>query len=100
MTLTSIVIFGIAAAFYGLIVPAKWRGWVLLVASVVAIYWLQPAIPVRPVDFVLPTATLVLAVAGWLITRQEPNPDQDNRLALAVIVVLVVGLAALGGLVN
>ncbi len=100
MTLTSIVIFGIGAVFYGLVVPAKWRGWALLAASVVAIYWLQPAIPVRPVDFVLPTATLVLAVAGWLITRQEPNPEQDNRLALGLIVVLVVAIAAVGGLVD
>ncbi len=100
MTLASIAIFGIGAVIYGLLVPAKWRGWALLIASVAAIYWLQPAIPVRPMDFVLPTATLVLGVAGWLITRQDGSVERDNWLALGLIGALVVVLAAVGGLVN
>ena len=58
MTLKGIVVFTVGTAIYGLIVPARWRGWVLLAASVIAIYWLQPSSPVRPIDFVLPTATL------------------------------------------
>jgi alginate O-acetyltransferase complex protein AlgI len=100
MTLTGIVIFVAGAALYGLIVPPKWRGWALLAASVVAIYWLQPAIAVRPVDFVLPTATLVLGVASWLITRQDGEIDRDNWLALGLIAALVVALAAAGGLLS
>jgi alginate O-acetyltransferase complex protein AlgI len=100
MTLTSVVVFGIGAAFYGLIVPARWRGWVLLAASIVAIYWLQPASPVRPVDFVLPTATLLLGVVGWWLTRPDSRIDRDNAFTLGLIVLAVVMLAAVGGLIG
>ncbi len=98
MTLTSIALFGVGAALYGLIVPVRWRGWTLLVASVVAIYWLQPATPVRPVDFVLPTATLALGILGWLITRPDSGIDRENALTIGLIAFLVIGLAALGAL--
>ncbi len=98
MTLTSIVIFIAGAVLYSLIVPARWRGWMLLAISVIVIYWLQPASPVRPVDFVLPTATLALAIAGWLLTRPESGISRENALACGLIVLLVIGLAALGGL--
>ncbi len=100
MTLTSIVIFAAGAALYGLVIPPKWRGWALLAASIVAIYWLQPSIPVRPMDFALPTATLILGIAGWLITRPETTIDRGNWLALGLITVLVIALAAVGGLID
>lgn len=74
MTLTHILIFSLAALLYAAFLPARWRGWALLIASVVAIYWLQPALPVRNLDFLLPTTTLVLAVAGWLATKPAPTP--------------------------
>ncbi len=130
MSFLHIIIFGIGAVIYGLIVPAKGRGWVLLAVSVVAIYWLQPAIPVRPMDFVLPTATLVLGVAGWLVTKPSPlNPIpknsegegiseraqhaaplqrlihwlrtlDENTLALFLIAGLVLALSLVGGLIT
>jgi D-alanyl-lipoteichoic acid acyltransferase DltB (MBOAT superfamily) len=100
MTLVSIVVFGIGAALYGLIVPARWRGWVLLAASVAAIYWLQPASPVRPVDFVLPTATLVLGVIGWWLTHPDSTLDRDSAFTLGLIGVAVVALSTLGGLIG
>jgi len=130
MNFLHIIVFGIGAILYGLIVPAKWRGWVLLAASVVAVYWLQPAIPVRPMDFVLPTATLVLGVSGWLMTRTSapqtltPGPSPSGRgeegtrglsplsvlnkirqlpedsLALLLIAGLVIVLSLVGGVIN
>jgi D-alanyl-lipoteichoic acid acyltransferase DltB (MBOAT superfamily) len=100
MTLTAIIIFGIGAALYGLIVPAKWRGYVLLISSIIAIYWLQPALPIQPVDFALPTATLVLAVIGWLLTRQDSGISGDNALTLGIMAISVIALAIFGGLLH
>ena len=73
MNFLHIIVFGIGAIIYGLIVPAKWRGWVLLAASVVAIYWLQPAIPVRPMDFVLPNRDTGVG-GGGVADDENPHP--------------------------
>src|SRR5260221_1533693 len=100
MALSAIIVFGIVAALYGLVVPAKWRGYILLIGSIVAIYWLQPALPIQPVDFVLPTATLILAVIGWLLTRQETDISGDNALTLGIMAISVIVLAAFGGMVR
>jgi alginate O-acetyltransferase complex protein AlgI len=97
MNLASIAIFSIGAAIYGWIVPAKWRGWALLIASLIAIYWLQPAIPLRPLDFVLPTATVVLAIIGWLLVRQDDQLTRENSIALGITALVVVALAVIGG---
>lgn len=67
----------IAAVIYSALLPAKWRGWALMTASVIAVYRLQPALPIRYLDFILPTATVVIAVACWWWTRNltpPPNP--------------------------
>jgi len=100
MALSAIIVFGIGAALYGLVVPAKWRGYILLIGSIVAIYWLQPALPIQPVDFVLPTATLILAVIGWLLTRQETDISGDNALTLGIMAISVIVLAAFGGMLR
>ncbi len=68
MTLTHILVFAAAALpYYAL--PRRARRWALLIGSVLAIYWLQPAITVRRLDFLFPTATLALAVLAWLVSR-------------------------------
>ncbi|MEP7285749.1 MAG: hypothetical protein ABI947_08275, partial [Chloroflexota bacterium] len=90
MTLTAIAIFGIGALLYK-VIPVRWRGWGLLIGSVLAIYWLQPALPVRPLDFVLPTTTLILGFVGWLFTRQEPTLDRDSLLTMGVVIAIIVG---------
>src|SRR5215468_6777895 len=97
MNLTAIAVFSAGAVLYGLLVPARFRPWALLIASVIAIYWLQPPLAVAPLDFVLPTAILVLAILGWLATGQETAFTGENRLTLIVIIALVLALAAIGG---
>jgi D-alanyl-lipoteichoic acid acyltransferase DltB (MBOAT superfamily) len=73
----------------------KVRNPILLVVSVLAIYWLQPALPIRGLDFWLPTATLLISILGWLITSE---PDQRslraNGLTLGLLVATVLLLAA------
>lgn len=92
MTLADVLIFIAGALVYGLIVPKRLRGWALLIASIYAIYALQPALDVRFLDFGLPTATLALAVYGWLLTRAESKPFSR---ADAAALVIVVGMALL-----
>ncbi len=83
--------------------------WLLLVGSVLAIYWMQPSMPVRNLDFWLPTATLGLAALVWAVThasresnekrenegKGESGETRENLWAAAVVAgsVLLVGLA-------
>lgn len=73
MTLGTILLLCAAAFVYAALVPARWRGWALLIVSVIAVYALQPALPIRYSAFVLPTTMLVLIVASWWLTRPAPE---------------------------
>ncbi len=92
MTLTHILIFIALALAYRLVVPASGRGWALMAASVVIIYWLQPALPIRRLDFLLPTLTLFLTVLVWFVTRGDDFSRRDFA-ALGLISALVIGLS-------
>lgn len=98
MTLLHIAVFALGSLLYAVLFPtgsrrANGRGWVLLIVSVVAIYWLQPALPIRNLDFALPTVTLALTVFVWLATRQGDFQRQD-LYTLLLIVALVLVLSA------
>ena len=94
MTLAHIAAFSIGALVYGWLLPANWRGWALMLVSVIAIYWLQPALPIRQLDYVLPTATLFITIACWLIIRPSGSFKTDDYRAFALTIALVLGLSA------
>jgi alginate O-acetyltransferase complex protein AlgI len=95
--LLTIGLFVAFAAVYGLL-PGRWRGWALMVGSVIAVYWLQPALRIRYMDFILPTATIVLALIGWWVTRKPDDEEQQatrrqDWITLGVVVGVVVLMA-------
>ena len=67
--LAAIGALAVAALLYGAFVPGRWRGWAVLLGSVVALYALQAPLAPRFADFLLPSATVALAVAGWWLSR-------------------------------
>lgn len=98
MSLLTILIL-IAAA---LLIRLPWlrslRRWALLVSSVLAIFWLQPALPIRQMDFWFPVATLGLVFLSWgLASRKEQSLTAQNGLAagLTVGTVLLIALTRL-----
>ncbi len=80
MTLTVILILTAAAIPYATLLPARARGTALLSASIICLYLLQPPLPIRFSDFLLPTLSLLLAVAGWYWTRDLRLTIVDCRL--------------------
>ena len=64
-------------------------------ASIVAIFWLQPAMPIRNLDFWLPTATLVLAILCWVITAA---PEERSWKRIGTTLGVLSGLVLLIGL--
>lgn len=68
MALSGILIFSAAAALVGWLAHGRWRSSSALVLSLIALYALQPASPIRYLDFWLPTASLALVVTVWAAT--------------------------------
>jgi alginate O-acetyltransferase complex protein AlgI len=94
--LDQIAAFVLAGFIYLLVLPSRWRKWTLLVSSVIAIYWLQPTLNIRWLDYSLPTATLGISIVCWLITRQ-PNEQhvrfaREDWITLAVVIVIALML--------
>jgi D-alanyl-lipoteichoic acid acyltransferase DltB (MBOAT superfamily) len=67
--LATILVIGLAAVAYAALVPSRWRGWAVLLGSVVAMFWLQAPLAPRYADFLLPCATIAISVAGWWLSR-------------------------------
>ena len=69
LDLVAIAVMVVVALLYGALAPGRWRGWALLLGSIVALFWLQAPLAPRFADFLLPAATVALAVAGWWLSR-------------------------------
>ncbi|MEO8357228.1 MAG: MBOAT family O-acyltransferase [Chloroflexota bacterium] len=75
-----------AALLVGTLTRGAWRTYLLLAISVFAVYWLQPAIPLRSFDFWLPSITLALIVLIWFMTsRPGAWRARSNLIALFII---------------
>jgi alginate O-acetyltransferase complex protein AlgI len=94
MTLSSILVFAGISAILGLAVWNRWRIFCLLAVSELAIFALQPALPVRNLDFWLPTATLALTVTAWILTT--PSQQRHWREQIPALVTLAGILFLLG----
>jgi len=95
MTLKLILISIVVAGILGLVTINRWRIPFLLGSCALAVYAFQPVLPVRGLDFWLPTATLAFTVLTWILTTSpEQRTWRDNWLALAILsgIVLVLGL--------
>jgi D-alanyl-lipoteichoic acid acyltransferase DltB (MBOAT superfamily) len=64
------------------------RDWVLLVVSLLAVYWLQPATPIRHLDFWLPTISIALTAVVWRAT--QPNIARPNTLIDALVIIAII----------
>ena len=97
-----------AKAVSGSAVVTNVRGWAMLLASVVAIYWLQSSTPIRYLDFWLPTASLGLTLLKaaafaalmffggvrlipWLLERTALT--RSRELFVLAILAITLGIA-------
>lgn len=92
----AVVLASLAIALL-LALAGSWRGrvYLLLGTSALAVYALQPALPIRFLDFWLPTATLALATLGWALTAP---PEQRRRRENLSAGLLLAGIVLLLGL--
>ena len=94
MTLTHILVFVAAALLYLLVLPARWRPWALFAGSIIAIYWLQPPVRIDTLDFLFPTATLILVTLSWRMTRAPAQGwTREDILSGSLMAALIIGLS-------
>ena len=94
MELKVILVFVLAALFVRFFLQAEKRKWVLLVFSILAVYWLQPVTPIRYLDFWLPTLTISLVLLMWFVTTsKEKQKEKENLFGLGVVLGLILLVA-------
>jgi len=84
-----------ASILTALLVGAWTRGttrvFFLLALSVLAVFWFQPAVPLRSFDFWIPSLSIFLVVLIWFITSPVGAwRTRQNILGLAVIAGIVI----------
>lgn len=95
MTILTTLILAASALILGVCFRSRGKGWVLMIASILAIYWLQPSMPIRNLDFWLPTATLALVCCNWMITAAPGERSTKlNLISFAVVagLILLIGV--------
>src|SRR5215212_3565878 len=75
-----------AALLVGTLTRGVWRTYMLLGLSVLAVYWFQPAVPLRSFDFWLPSLTLALVILTWFLT----SPPGAWRVRPNIIALLII----------
>ncbi len=82
----------LTALLIGALMKGARRIYFLLAASVLAVYWFQPALPLRSFDFWLPSVSLVLTILTWVIV----SPPAGWRARQNITGLLIIlGLATL-----
>lgn len=75
-----------AALLVGALARGIWRTYLLLGLSVIAVYWFQPVVPLRSIDFWLPSLTLAFVILTWFITsKSDAWRARQNLIALFTI---------------
>jgi D-alanyl-lipoteichoic acid acyltransferase DltB (MBOAT superfamily) len=95
MTLVHIMGFALLSLIVGWVLPTRWRLRFLWIASLLAVFILQPISPIRSLDFWLPLASIGLTLLVWAITI--PKSDARSRgdlatFALTAGIILLVSL--------
>jgi len=95
MTLNHLAIGIVLTLLATFLFGGKKRGFFLFTFSILAVYALQPALPIRYLDFYLPTTALGLALLAWnLATPREARFSRENLLSLGwlCLLILLLGL--------
>jgi alginate O-acetyltransferase complex protein AlgI len=94
MTLALILALIFITALLGMVTGERSRLYLLLAISTLAVFALQPPLPVRGLDFWLPSITLGLSVLGWVLTT--PRDQRSLRINWPAAAILVGIVLALG----
>ena len=95
MSLNQILLLTGGIVLYRLLFNHKGKQWLLFVASLLGIFWLQPGSLIRYVDFWFPLATISLILLTYIIVNPlEKIKAKENIPAFLVIILLPLVISA------
>ena len=92
MSLVQILVGASAGLLWCTIFRRRNRLYFLLACSVLAVFWFQPALAVRGLDFWLPVATLVFTALTWALTASPEIRNLRTNLTAGMLVAVTVAL--------
>ena len=87
MSIVSILVLSLAALVIGVIPDKRFRDLFILAFSAICLYLLQPALPIRYLDYWLPTFIVLSSILTWIVVT--PAPDRNWRENSPAILILV-----------
>jgi alginate O-acetyltransferase complex protein AlgI len=90
MTLNLVLISIFISLILGMLGNVRWRLQVLLGLSAIAVFAFQPALPVRNLDFWIPTGTLSITVITWILTTPHDLRSWRTNWSTVFIIVIIV----------
>jgi alginate O-acetyltransferase complex protein AlgI len=100
MSILTILILAATALLLDVFTRGSIRRWSVLLGSVVCLFWLQPSLPIRYLDFWLPILTIFVTSFIWVITLPEgaqPSRADGTTGAFLLGTVLVIALSRYTG---
>ncbi|MBI9050462.1 MAG: MBOAT family protein [Anaerolineaceae bacterium] len=95
MTITTILILLAAAIVLRVCMVWGKRRELLLAASVLALFWLQPAISIRGIHYWFPVFTLGLVILSWInLSSSEQKREKGNILVIVSLLIASLAMAA------
>ena len=95
MTLPYLAIALLLTLFAAYFLDAQKRVFFIFIFSLLAVYALQPALPIRFIDFWLPTVAIFLVIVLWIaITPRETVKSRENLFTLGwmFLIIVLIGL--------
>lgn len=91
MTLTHLVVFIGIALIVRLLGRKSVANWLILLASLLTVYWLQPVSSIRSLEYWLPSILVMICLLTWLlITPKEKIRTKDNNIAACIALATIV----------
>lgn len=96
MTLTHIVVFIGISLLIRFIGHKPVANWLILVVSLLAVYWLQPVSAIRSLEYWLPSLLVAVCILIWLlITPTEKVEQKENIISAAIAAGIMVLISLL-----
>lgn len=97
MTILQVLILCGVSFLVQWITSRKFKEWFLLIFNTLAVFWLQPELPIRWLDFWLSVASIGLTLGGWYATAPAEERKQRDPLISTAVVLGVVLILGMGG---
>ncbi|MBL8116192.1 MAG: MBOAT family protein [Anaerolineae bacterium] len=79
------------------LLPSQWRKWVLFVISLIIIYWLQPSLSIRWLDYTLPSIIIGISVITWWVVASREKKispitalSREDSTSLVIILAIIL----------